>query len=138
ALSERAGAGTMPLVVADSRAGTPNVSSLMIVARAERVAAAERDANNPLYYGDLLLYPNLGEPISKRTTQALTFAFNVIPGSTSMTASLTLAQGERTIGQTPLQLGAPDAQGRIWNVGQLPIANLATGEYTLRANVNAV
>jgi hypothetical protein len=136
ALGQRAGAGSAPIIVPDRRAGDPQVSSLMIVRHAERVPATERDATNPLYYGDLLLYPNLGEPISKRETQALTFAFNVVPGNTPITASLTLAQGKRTIGRTPLQLGAPDPQGRIWNVGQLPLASLTPGEYVLAVTIS--
>jgi hypothetical protein len=87
ALGQRAGAGTAPVIVPSKQSGQPQVSSLMIVTRTERVPAAERDATNPLYYGDLLLYPNLGEPISKRVTPALTFAFNVLPGSAPARAS---------------------------------------------------
>ncbi|HEX6465537.1 MAG TPA: VWA domain-containing protein [Vicinamibacterales bacterium] len=137
ALGQRAGAGSAPVIVPGARTGEPNVSSLLIVRRAEHVPVNERDATNPLYYGDLLLYPNLGEPISKRETRALTFAFSVIPGSVPATAALTLAQGERTIGQTPLQLGTPDSQGRIWNVGQVPLANLPPAEYTVSVTVTA-
>jgi hypothetical protein len=137
ALSERAGAGLAPVSVPDKHAGQPQVSSLMIVSRTERVPAAERDATNPLYYGDVLLYPSLGEPISKRQTSALTFAFNLIPGGAPARASLTLLQGQRALGETPLSLGAPDVQGRIWHVSQLPIANLAPGEYVLGLTVAA-
>jgi VWFA-related protein len=137
ALGQRAGAGTTPLIVQNRRAGEPQVSSLMIVRRTERVPAAERDANNPLYYGDLLLYPNLGEPISKRQTPALTFAFNVIPGSGPMRALLALQQGERTLGETALALGTADAQGRIWHVSQLPLTSLTPGEYTLLVTITA-
>jgi hypothetical protein len=43
------------------------VSSLVVVGRGERVAAGEQDADNPLYVGDVLVYPNLGEPITKTT-----------------------------------------------------------------------
>ena len=136
-LGQRAGAGTVPVVVQDTRAGQPQVSSLLIVQRAERVPASQRDAGNPLYYGDLLLYPNLGEAISKQQSPALSFAFNVIAGGAPAHASLTLLQGQRTLGQTALSLGTPDSQGRIWHVSQLPLANLAPGEYTLSVTVNA-
>jgi hypothetical protein len=123
--------------VQDTRAGQPQVSSLMIVRRTERVPAGERDATNPLYYGDLLLYPNLGEPISKRQTPALTFAFTLIPGSAPARASLTMQQGERVLGETALPLGAADAAGRIWHVSQLPLTSLMPGEYALAVTVTA-
>lgn len=137
ALGRRAGAGTASVTVPDKRTGRPQVSSLMIIARTERVPAGERDATNPLYFGDVLLYPNLGELISKREISALTFAFNVIPGSASARASLTLSQGERTLGQTALELGTPDAEGRSWQVSQLPIGSLVPGEYELAVTVAA-
>lgn len=131
ALGQRAGAGTASVMVPDTRTGQPTVSSLMIVRRTERVPAAERDATNPLYYGDLLLYPNIGEPISKRQNPALTFAFNVVPGNTPARARLTLKQVERALGESTLALGAPDVNGRIWHAGQLPLSSLPPGDYTL-------
>ncbi len=136
ALGQRTGAGTAPMIVQEQREGQPRVSSLMIVQRTERVPPAERDASNPLYYGDLLLYPNLGEPIPKRQT-TLRFAFNVIPGSAPARASLTLQQGERVLGETALPLGTADAEGRIWHVGQLPLGSLTPGEYTLVVTITA-
>jgi VWFA-related protein len=137
ALGQRAGAGTAPVIVQDKRAGQPQVSSLMIVRRTERVPAAQRDATNPLYYGDLLLYPSLGEPFSKRATSALTFAFTLIPGSAPARASLALKQGERALGEAALPLATPDAKGRIWHVGQLPLTSLMPGEYALAVTVTA-
>jgi hypothetical protein len=135
ALGQRAGAGTAPVIVPDKRPAHPQVSSLLIVQRTEQVPAAERDVINPLYYGDMLLYPSLGEPISKRQSPALTFAFNMIPVSAITSAVLTLSQGDRTLGQTALPLGRPDAQGRIWHVSQIPIGNLTPGEYELAVTV---
>jgi len=137
ALGQRAGAGAADVTVPDKHPGQPQVSSLMIVGRTERVPAAERDATNPLYYGDLLLYPNLGEPISKRQSSALTLAFNVIPGGATTTAVFKLFQGNRALGETELPLGTPDAQGRIWHVSQLPIGNLEPGEYEVAVTVSA-
>ena len=135
ALRQQAGAGSAPVVVPNPRAGQPQVSSLMIVRRTERVPAGERDATNPLYYGDLLLYPNLGEPVSKRQTSAVTFAFTVVPGTAPVRASLVLSRGERALGETNLKLDPPDAKGVVWHVSQLPLANLAPGEYTLALTV---
>jgi hypothetical protein len=137
ALRQQAGAGTSSVVVPASSHGQPRVSSLMIVRRTERVPAAERDAANPLYYGDLLLYPSLGEPISKRETSAVSFAFAVTPGKAAARASLLLSQGNRVLGETALQLGAPDVKGVIWHVGQLPLASQPPGDYTLAVTVDS-
>lgn len=137
AMTSRASAGTMPVVVPKPLKNQPRVSSLVIVRRTERVPAGERDVTNPLYYGDLLFYPNLGEPISKREGPALSFAFSVIPGPAPARASLTLSQGERTVGEVPLMLGTPGADGRIQYVSQLPLASLPAGGYTLSVTVTA-
>ena len=136
-LGQRAGAGIAPVIVQDKHIGQPQVSSLLIVQRTERVPPNERDATNPLYYDDLLLYPNLGEPISKRETASVTFAFNVIAGSAPVHASLTLSQGDRALGETALPLASPDANRRILHTGQLPLTSVAPGDYTLVVTVMA-
>jgi hypothetical protein len=137
ALGQRAGAASLSVVVPEPRLGWPQVSSVLIVQRAERVPANQRDAGNPLYHGDVLLYPNLGEPISRRLTSTLSFAFNVIPGGAPTQASVRLSQGDRALGQTALSLAAPDSQGRIWHVSQLPVGNLEPGVYELAVIVTA-
>lgn len=137
AMTSRASAGTMPVIVPDPLKDQPRVSSLLIVRRTERVPAGERDVTNPLYHGDLLLYPNLGEPIAKREIRALSFAFSVIPGAAPARAALTLSQGERAVGEVTLTLGTPGADGRIQHVGQLPLASLPAGDYTLSVTVTA-
>ncbi len=136
ALAKRAGAGSMPLVVQDPRKAL-QVSSLVIVQRAERVPPSERGEGNPLYYGDLLLYPNLGEPVSKSAAKTVSFYFTVVSatGGPSATAMLELVQGGNVIGKVPLQLAAPAADGRIQHVSQLPLASLQPGDYQLRITV---
>ncbi len=136
ALAKRAGAGSMPLVVQDPRKAL-QVSSLVIVQRAERVPPNERGEGNPLYYGDLLLYPNLGEPVSKRAAKTVSFYFTVLPttGGPPATAMLELVQGGNVIGKVSLQLAAPAADGRIQHVSQLPLASLRPGDYELRITV---
>ena len=41
------------------------VSNLLLVGRSERIAEADRPADNPFLVKDLLLYPNLGTPLPK-------------------------------------------------------------------------
>ena len=111
------------------------LSSLFLVARAEKVEA-KRDPSNPLYVGDVLLYPRAGEPLVKAAEKELTFAFTayVEPGTTP-TASVEMLRAGAPIGRVPLTLEAPDASGRIQQVSRLPIEALAPGAYELRVTL---
>ncbi|MFL6278522.1 MAG: VWA domain-containing protein, partial [Vicinamibacterales bacterium] len=55
------------------------VSDLVLISRAERVAKADQRQGNPFQAGDMLLYPNLGEPLEKSTTPELGFFFTAYP-----------------------------------------------------------
>ena len=111
------------------------MSSLVIVKRSEKVGADE-PKTGPLFVKDVLLYPNLGEDISKGHKE-VGFFFTVYPGAagTKPEAVLELIQNGQPLAQVPLPLDAPDASGRIQQVGRLPIDALAPGTYELRAIV---
>jgi VWFA-related protein len=109
------------------------VSDLMLVASAERVAKANRPSGSPFLVGDMLLYPNLGEPVRKSVTPELGFFFTAYPGKGSKPqATLELMQNGTRLVALPLTLGEPDSSGRIQHVSRLPIGNLAAGTYDLR------
>ena len=117
----------------DLRVGTP-----FVVQRAEQVAEAQRDASNPLYFGDVLLYPNLGTPLSKETDKELAFGFTAYDGhDTPVGASLELLRSGRSVATVPLALGAADRHGRINQISKLPLAPLDPGSYELRVTVKA-
>ena len=111
------------------------MSSLVIVKRSEKVGADE-PKTGPLFVKDVLLYPNLGEDISKGNKE-VGFFFTVYPGAagTKPEAVLELIQNGQPLAQVPLPLDAPDASGRIQQVGRLPVDALAPGTYQLRAIV---
>ena len=111
------------------------MSSLVIVKRSEKVGADE-PRTGPLFVKDVLLYPNLGEDISKGNKE-VGFFFTVYPGAagTRPEAVLELIQNGQPLAQVPLPLDAPDAAGRIQQVGRLPVDALAPGTYELRAIV---
>jgi VWFA-related protein len=114
----------------------PRLSSPFIVKRAEKVAANERDPDNPLYHGEVLLYPNVGEALSKAADKELAFAFTVYaPKGAAPQARVELVRDDVVVGQAPLQLGSPDAEGRIQQVSRLPLDKLAPGTYELRVTV---
>jgi VWFA-related protein len=112
---------------------TLRVSNLVIVASAERVAAADRPSGSPFLVGDLLLYPNLGEPLRKGATPEIGFFFTVYPAKgPKPQARLELMQNGAVLASLPLPLGEPDSSGRIQQVSRLPAAALSPGNYELR------
>ena len=116
--------------------GTLRASNLVIVASAERVGAADRPSGSPFLVGDLLLYPNLGEPIRKGTTPEIGFFFTVYPAKgPKPQARLELMQNGAVLASLPLPLGEPDSSGRIQQVSRLPAAALSPGNYELRLAV---
>jgi VWFA-related protein len=136
ALGAKAGTGSLPLVVEPANATEPMMSSLVIVGRAERVPESERDPNNPLYVGDVLLYPNLGTPLSKSRDGKLSFFYTLFPRAATLRATLELVSGGRSVATVPLTLPAADATGRVQHLAQLPLASLAEGSYTVRITLN--
>jgi VWFA-related protein len=144
---------TLEAIVRDSRSGKASVrvSSLevprvaetalrvgtpFIVRRAQAVPAGEADSGNPLYFGDVLLYPNLGQPLSKATDKELAFGFTAYDGHDGpVEAILELLRSGQSVATVPLALGGADRQGRINQISKLPLESLAPGAYELRVTV---
>ena len=137
ALSKKAGVATSSFVVPPVKPGALVASSLLIVRRSEKLPAGEKTADNPLYFGDLLLYPNLGEPLRKSTDKTLSFFLTVDPApGGAPTATLEILQKGQSLAQLPMELSKPDATGRIAHAGQLPLASFPPGQYVLRTTVS--
>jgi VWFA-related protein len=136
-LNQKAGTATAPFVVPEAKPGTLIASSLLIVRRSEKLPAGERGADNPLYFGDLLLYPNLGEPLKKSADKTLAFFMTIDPAPGSApTATLEILQKGQALAQLPMQLSTPDTTGRISHAGQLPLASFPAGQYVMRVTVS--
>jgi VWFA-related protein len=122
--------------VPNDDASVLRMSSLVLVKRGEKVPEKERRADNPLVVGDLTLYPNLGEPVSRRARE-VGFYFVVYPAKNapSPESTIQLLRDGNSVAQLPMALAAPDSAGRIKQVGRLPIDQLAPGTYELRAIV---
>jgi VWFA-related protein len=133
ALARRAGVQTSTFTVPE-RTGV-QVSSLILVQRGERLPASEPANDNPLRVGDVLLYPNLGEPVRRSETATLYFALTPGPGATPQ-ADLEVLSDAAPPTRVPLTLDAPDAHGVIHQLARLPLAALAPGSYTLRLTVH--
>lgn len=116
---------------ADDRA---RLSSIVLVRRTERVPAADQQAGNPLYVGELLFYPNTGEPVSRSQDRELTFYYALYPRRADALpkTEVEVRRNGRTLAQIPVELSAPDSRGRIQQVSRLPLESLTDGTYELR------
>jgi VWFA-related protein len=113
---------------------TLRISSLVLVRRGEKVEAKERRADNPLLVNDLLLSPNLGDPVSKAAREVgFYFAVYPGPGGPATESLIELHSNGKPLAQVPMPAAAPDGSGRIQQVGRLPLDQLAPGTYELRA-----
>src|SRR5262249_31630204 len=112
------------------------LSSLVLTARAEKIPEKDRRKENPLQVGDVLVYPNLGEPVSRKAKE-VGFFFTVYPvrSGPAPEAVLDLIQNGKPLGEIPLPLAAADAARPIPQTGRLPIEQLAPGTYELRVAV---
>jgi VWFA-related protein len=137
ALSNKASVRLATLDVTDVKPDALRVSSVVAVRRAEKVPEAQRVPGSPLYVGDQLLTPSMGEPFSKASTKELPFYFVVYPGAAggAPTATLSLLNSGKLLAEAPLELAAADAKGRIAQVSRIPLEALVPGSYELRIAV---
>jgi VWFA-related protein len=137
ALADKAGVVATPLEVPASSGDGPRLSSLVLVGRAEKASATEQP-DNPLYYGDTIVYPNMGEPFRKATSQAVGFFFTVYglaPNAPASKAAIEVRRGEQRMGQVAADLPPADPTGRVQYAGALPLQTFPPGSYTLRVRV---
>jgi VWFA-related protein len=136
ALGAKAGAGSLPFAVYDRPGASFQSSALLLIQRSERVPAAEQKDHNPLYQGDLLLYPNLGTPLRKSVDKTVSFAVTIYTTDASaLTAVLVLKKEGTPLGQVPMTLPPADANSRINLASQLPLDTFPPGNYTLEMTV---
>jgi VWFA-related protein len=136
AVAKKASVRTASLEVREVAENRPRLSSVMLVKRADKLAANDQKNVNPLYFGDTVLYPSMGEPFHKATAPALGFFFTVY-GSADATrkASIEVRKGDQTVGAATTELEAPDATGRIQHAGALPLQSFSAGTYTLKVTI---
>lgn len=132
AIARKAGVMRMPITMPAPTSG-PDASSLVIVQRAEKLAPGTAPANE-LTAGDVQFYPNLGEPLKQ--SDSVSFYAAILPRGQTVSATLTLARGTMSLATLPLELGQPDATGRIQQTGQIPLKSVPPGTYDLRLTVH--
>ena len=117
----------------------PRLSSLAVLKRAEKLSTEEQKQDQPFHFGELLVYPNLGEPIDKSATKQLAFFFTAWPpkGSSSpLKLTLQILQNQKSLGQTSAELPAPDAQGQIKYASAIPLDKFQPGVFELKITIS--
>ena len=128
------------LKVPEADKAKPNLSSLVIVKRAEQLSAAERSQKHPLHAGDVLLYPNLHEPVRKNAVKQLPFFFTVYRADLLAAAPnllIEIRQNDRALGSISGALPAPDAERQVQYANALPLNKFAPGDYELSVTVKS-
>jgi VWFA-related protein len=136
ALATRSGVYRAPFVVPDTPPHSLQVSSLVLVQRAERVKPEQGQRDNPLYAGDLLIYPHFEDPIRTDRAKPVAFYVVVIPGpGAAAEATLEVLRDGDVLTHAPTTLPAAGVSGRITHLAQLSVETLPSGHYTLRLTV---
>lgn len=130
----QASTGSGNVVVPDVGPSRLQMSSIVFIKRAERLGA-DQQKNNPFHFGEVLLYPNLGESLRKSGSKELAFFLTLWTAPDAKSAprlTLELMQNNRPLASTSLTPPAPDQQGRIQYASAIPVEKLQPGDYELK------
>src|SRR6201988_5223296 len=130
---------TTPLEISGSDENKPRLSSVAVLKRAERLTPEEQRRDQPLRFGELLVYPNLGERIDRNTTKQLAYFFTAWPGKGAtkpMKMTLEILQNNRQVGTTSGDLPPADERGQIKYAGSFAIDEFQPGVFELKITVS--
>lgn len=128
-----------PLEIAAGDQTKPRLSSVAVLKTAERLTPEEQKRNQPFQFGELLLYPNLGEKIDRQRTKELAYFFTAWPakGNTKpMQVTLEILQNNRPVGKTSGQLPAPDGNGQVKYASSFSLDKFPAGVFELKVTVS--
>ncbi|MET0650407.1 MAG: VWA domain-containing protein [Pyrinomonadaceae bacterium] len=138
AAADKASVRTSRLEIPGADESRPRLSSVSVLKRGERLSAEEQKRDQPFQFGELLVYPNLGEPIPRAAAKQLAFFFTAWPakGSTdALQLTLEILQNGRSLGQTSAPLPAADQQGQIKYASSFPLDKFQPGTYDLKVTI---
>jgi VWFA-related protein len=136
--SGRVGTARAPLEVPRAEPSRLRASSLMVVARAEKVAAGARAKPGPLQYRDVLLYPDLGARVRSRAGRPLAFFVSAwpAPDRPGVDARVQLLRSGKPVAAAQPFALPPGTDGRIELVSTVAVDALAPGPYELRVTLS--
>jgi len=128
-----------PLEIANVDETKPRLSSVAVLKRAERLTPEEQKRDHPLHFGELLVYPNLGEPIDRTSAKQLAYFFTAWPskGATKpLQVTLEILQNNRPVGKTSGELPPADERGEIKYASSFPLDKFPAGEFQLKVTIS--
>jgi VWFA-related protein len=136
-VGQKGSARVSTITVPSPKPDSLELSSLVIVGRTERVSGTEVKTGAPLYYGDVLMYPNLGDPVSRANDKELSFYVSLYPavGHPVRQVMLELLHNGQRVANGPLTLGKT-LENRIQHVGRLPLDGVPPGTYELKVTAS--
>lgn len=131
----RAGVRTGTLEVTAGEEGGLRLSDVVILKHAEPAGPGEETRGNPFRVANMIVSPNLGEPIRRSRKQVPFFFTAYAPAGARPKLTVELRQQGRTLARLPGELPEPDASGRIQYLAGLPLEKMPAGTYELRITV---
>ncbi len=134
----QANVNATPLEIVGADETKPRLSSVAVLRRAERLTPAEQHLDRPLRFGELLVYPNLGERIDRNAVKQLAYFFTAWPGKGStkpLQVTLEILQNNRQVGKTSGELPPADERGQIKYASSFPLDKFSPGVFELRVTV---
>ncbi len=138
ALAKRSSTSTANVIIPATGKDSLQLSSIVLVKNGEHLSSANKQASRLFRFNDALLYPNLGEPVSKSETSELKIFVTAYgpPGeAATQKLNLEILQGGRTVGKLHNNLPAPDQTGRIQYASAISLDKLQPGDYELKVSV---
>ncbi len=126
-------------IVVEEGAQALNRPQVMIVhgALPAGPAPADFETGHPLRFGEVVLQPLAGEPLSGQPARPLIFQVAALsPRAAPPGGSITVWRGERQLVETRVAWGAPDSAGLRRQVAEVPMASLGAGRYELRLTLS--
>jgi VWFA-related protein len=116
----------------------PRLSSVAVLKRADRLTPEEQQQERPLRFGELLIYPNLGERIDRNAAKQLAYFFTAWPGKNAtkpLQVTLEILQNNRLVGKTSGELPLADDRGQIKYASSFSLDKFAPGVFELKVTV---
>ncbi len=139
ALTRQSSINTGTILVPRADPTELRLSSIVLIKSAERMPSTAQ-GQNPFRFGEVLLYPNLDEPVRKSANKDLTLFVTIYQPQSDQTVgklNLEIAQGGSRVGQFSYDLPKPDASGRIQYASVIPLDKFKPGEYELKLTVRS-
>ena len=139
AATTQANVSETSLEIAGADETKPRLSSVAVLKRAERLTPTEQQQERPLRFGELLVYPNLGEKIDRNAAKQLAYFFTAWPGKGStkpLQVTLEILQNNRTVGKTSGELPPADERGQIKYASSFALDKFSPGVFELKVTVS--